>query len=201
VVSQVDSKTSDQERTLFGITHGPSTAEIYFQQRVVVEHLLNHPHPDTLFVEETTLTILERVVANGYAAHQHRPRRKSETLHAHADLVHAAKSMIATHYHEALALDDIAGTLYVSPYHLCRVFRQQTGNTLHHYLTQIRLRASLESVVDGTQEVTSIALGLGFSSHSHFTSAFRHTFGMPPSTFQRTATRQSLRNFSNILIA
>lgn len=201
IVSQFDPPTSDSERNLFRVTHGPSTAEVYFQQRLVVEHILNHPHPNILFVEETALNLLEQVVTNAYAAQHQHPRRKSDTLRAHADLVHSAKRMIAVHFDEDLTLDDIAGALYVSPYHLCRIFRQQTGNTLHHYLTQIRLRASLESVADGAQEVTTIALGLGFSSHSHFTSAFRQTFGMPPSTFQRTATSQTLRDFSNILIA
>jgi AraC family transcriptional regulator len=200
VVSQFDPSVNDQERNLFGITHATSTAQLYLHQRVVVEHLLNQAHPNHLFVEETALNLLEQVVANAYTSHGYRPHRNSDTVRIHADLVHAAKGMIATRFHETLTLDDIAGGLYVSPYHLCRVFRQQTGNTLHHYLTQIRLRASLESIADRNQEVTAIALGLGFSSHSHFTSAFRHTFGMPPSTYQRTTT-QFLPNFSNNLIA
>lgn len=201
VVSHVDPSATDQEYRLFRVTHGPSDPNVYFLQRVLVEYVLKHAQPNRLYVEELGLMILEKVVAKAYGVHFQAPRRPSHTMQTHKDLVHAAKRMMATAYAESLSLESIATALYVSPYHLCRVFRQQTGNTLHYYLNQIRLRASLEVVAEGKREVTAIAFDLGYSSHSHFTSAFRQSFGMPPSTFQRTATGASLRNFSNILIA
>jgi AraC family transcriptional regulator len=198
VVSQVDPTAADHEAKLFDVTHGPIAADIYFRQRVVVEHILKHPVPNALYIEETMLNILGQVVAHAYKAHDKRAPRNHATLRAHAEIIFDAKTVIAAYYQSTLTLEDIAGKLFVSPYHLCRVFRQETGTTLHHYLTQIRLRASLESVSEGTREVTTIAHDLGFSSHSHFTSAFRHTFGMPPSAFQKSLITS---NFSNNLIA
>ena len=44
----------------------------------------------------------------------------------------------------------------------------------------LRLRAALERIADG-EDVATLALALGFSSHSHFTSAFRRAFGVAPS--------------------
>ncbi|MBA2354428.1 MAG: helix-turn-helix transcriptional regulator, partial [Acidobacteria bacterium] len=34
-------------------------------------------------------------------------------------------------------------------------------------------------------DLTDIALGLGYSSHSHFTASFTRAFGVPPSAWQR----------------
>jgi AraC-like DNA-binding protein len=45
----------------------------------------------------------------------------------------------------------------------------------------VRLRASLEPLLDGTTPVTDIALAHGYSSHSHYSSAFRAALGMTPS--------------------
>jgi len=66
------------------------------------------------------------------------------------------------------------------------VFRAVTGLTISGYRTQLRVRAALERVLAG-DDLTATALSLGFDSHSHFTYAFRRTFGGPPSTLRAGA--------------
>jgi AraC family transcriptional regulator len=82
-----------------------------------------------------------------------------------------------------LTLEDIAAEINYSPYHLAHIFRQQTGQTIHLYLNQMRLRTSLDYLQSG-MDLTRLALTLGFSSHSHFTQAFRQAFGALPSQFR-----------------
>jgi AraC family transcriptional regulator len=72
----------------------------------------------------------------------------------------------------------------VSVFHLCRTFRAVTGQTIHAYRTQLRLRAALERV-EYASDLSAVALDLGFSSHSHFTAAFRRAFGVTPSGVRR----------------
>jgi AraC family transcriptional regulator len=86
-----------------------------------------------------------------------------------------------------------------SVFHLCRTFRRHTGSTLHGYRNQMRLRTALEQVAAPASDLTDLALDLGYSSHSHFTSAFRKAFGMAPSTFRRKATVQAVRELSSLL--
>ncbi len=43
---------------------------------------------------------------------------------------------------------DIARRLGTSPFHLCRVFRELTGQTMHEYRTQLQVRDSLERLED-----------------------------------------------------
>lgn len=99
---------------------------------------------------------------------------------AHRDLADAARAIVARRFAEPFALGDLARELGVSPFHLARVFRAAHGTTIHAYRTELRLRAALERIGDG-EELAAVALSLGFSSHSHFTHAFRRRFGVAPS--------------------
>jgi AraC-like DNA-binding protein len=47
------------------------------------------------------------------------------------------------------------------------------------------LRLALEHLVNGKPDLTMLALDLGFSSHAHFTEAFRTEFACTPSAFRR----------------
>ncbi|HEY6892637.1 MAG TPA: AraC family transcriptional regulator [Rhodanobacteraceae bacterium] len=78
------------------------------------------------------------------------------------------------------SLGRLADAVGLSPFQLCRGFKRQFGSTLTAYRTRLRLLSSLEAIASG-EDLTSVALAAGFSSHSHFTSAFRQTFGTVPS--------------------
>ena len=54
---------------------------------------------------------------------------------------------------------------------------------------QLRLTAAARIILDGCDDLTALALDLGFSSHSHFTDAFRRRFGMAPSSLRTRTTR------------
>jgi AraC-like DNA-binding protein len=91
-----------------------------------------------------------------------------------------ARMLVAARFTEHLTLDALAGVLGVSPFQLCRAFRQATGGTLHRHLTGLRLATALERLPRYRARLTDLALELGFSSHSHFTHAFRTYFGRAP---------------------
>jgi hypothetical protein len=65
------------------------------------------------------------------------------------------------------------------------VAKRETGVTLHGYVAGLRLRAALEELAKGCPDLGLLALELGFSSHSHFSAAFRQEFGRPPSAARR----------------
>ena len=54
---------------------------------------------------------------------------------------------------------------------------------LYRYQLQLRLARALDLLAT-TPDVSTLAHDLGFSSHSHFASAFRQAYGRPPSTFR-----------------
>jgi AraC-like DNA-binding protein len=77
---------------------------------------------------------------------------------------------------QKLSLSELARAVFSSPFHLARVFRRETGTSLHGYQTRLRLSVALERLADGASDLTTLALDLGFASHAHFTDAFRRGF-------------------------
>ena len=197
-----DPAAADNPEHPFRLTHGPVDATSYLLQRRVVEHVLQMPSPNQLFVEESMLGVLHAVLQRAYRA-QGVPCQSMQTVsvprlnsaklsraqlnteRTHQELAFAVQEMLTTRFREEVHLTQLAGAVYTSPYHLCRIFRQQIGLSIHQYLNQLRLRTALEELPSHNSNLTQLALSLGYNSHSHFTSAFRQTFGLPPSQMTR----------------
>jgi len=103
-------------------------------------------------------------------------------------MTEAVRELLASRYREPLTLSDIAAEVHCTPNYVCDIFKRRTGLSVHQYLTRLRLAAALQQLPDRGRSLSALAVGLGFSHHSHFTSAFRRMFGMPPS--QMTAKHQ-----------
>jgi AraC-like DNA-binding protein len=130
---------------------------------------------DPLFVEETAAELIARAVRGPVPP----CGRRAATRRDRAELVEAAKDLLLARLTEPLSLGDLAEALYVSPFHLTRVFRERTGSTLTAYLHDLRLRTAVDRI--GEEPLSRIAADLGYCSASHFTDRFRATFGVPPS--------------------
>jgi len=133
---------------------------------------------DGVMVEETALALL-RLCTEGAEA---RPLRGAAANRA-ATLASQAQLVIAESFTGKVTLEALAEQLDVSPFRLCRAFRQATGGSLHQHLTRLRLVTALEKLPEYRDRLTDLALDLGFSSHSHFTQAFRAYFGSAPSAY------------------
>lgn len=195
----LDPRVDDRWDKPFVFTHGLSTNQLYLQQRLLVNALSRNSSPDLFYTEETILTILQQAVYLRYQQKRPSPRKSSATRRSHKQLVAETKAILATRYAEPLSLELLAQTLYTSPYHLCRIFRQETGQTIHNYLHQMRLKASLERVAANETSLMELSLSLGFANHSHFSQAFRRAFGVPPSQLRQHATTATLQKMSKIL--
>jgi AraC family transcriptional regulator len=111
-------------------------------------------------------------------------RRRAQTRAAHHELAEAAKGRLAASLAQPVGLETLARALHTSPFHLARVFRRETGFTVAGYRRALRLRAALEQLPARADGLSALALDLGFSSHSHFSDAFRNGFGLTPSSLK-----------------
>ncbi len=93
-------------------------------------------------------------------------------------------SYIEQHYDEALRIEDIAASLFVSTAHLTRTFKQENGCTPHQYLMKYRLLSAAELLKFSGLQVKEVASMVGFSSSSHFISCFTKRYGCTPAQYQ-----------------
>ncbi|HJW09095.1 MAG TPA: AraC family transcriptional regulator [Holophagaceae bacterium] len=98
-------------------------------------------------------------------------------------LVQRLEEFISVRFADRLTLEGLARSCGASPFHASRVFRAATGETLHQRLTRTRLRAGLYQLKDMEGRLSALSQSLGFSSHSHFTAAFRREYGCAPAAW------------------
>lgn len=89
-----------------------------------------------------------------------------------------------------LSLKEVAEVAGYSPFHLHRMFKQMTGQTLHDYIVGVRLAQVQQLLVTTDWSLVRIAVETGFSDQSHLTRQFRRKFGVTP-TQLRGAGSQS----------
>lgn len=95
--------------------------------------------------------------------------------------VELVRRRLAEDFDRRLSLDELSEAIGLSKFHLARTFHQATGHSIHRYQTLLRLEAALIGLHRGEENLTDLALELGFSSHSHLTSVFRGLLGVTPS--------------------
>ena len=139
---------------------------------------------EELEAEELTLALLR-------ATFQNDGRRGAPNGTATARTIRRTKEFLEANLTRRLLLPDIAAAVHVSPAYLTDLFSRVEGLSLHQYLMQLRLGRALVELPH-TVDITTLALALGFSSHSHFSFVFRRAFGSSPSRF-REATRKAAR--------
>jgi AraC family transcriptional regulator len=87
---------------------------------------------------------------------------------------------------EPIELRSLAALAGVSARHFERAFRQSMGMPPHAYVLRRRLDAAREMLITRLElPIEHIALRLGFSSSSHFSSAFRQRIGCSPTEFRK----------------
>lgn len=203
IIRELDPGVDDHPEQPFSHDAGPCDTELFLRHRDYVRRLEHAPLVplEPLWADITGLQLMADVLEAAYVHTGRRPQKRAATNIDHAERVEAAKTYIAQHLGESVTLGEIASAVSASPFNFARIFQQQVGMPVHRYLTRLRLRTSLELIAEPGADLTSIALDLGFSSHSHFTDVFRREFGATPSDIRQTATRSSLREMSKNLIA
>ncbi len=148
------------------------------------------PDAPPLLVDEWGMAVLAKVAAAGAGksrtARDHRRRRLPAPGR---DAAEAVKATIAMRLGDRLTLADLAAEAHYSPYHLARLFRAHTGQSVCRYRNELRVRRGIERVIEGSETLAVIAAELGFASHSHLTTAFRAAVGVRPVDLRRPATR------------
>ena len=80
----------------------------------------------------------------------------------------------------AVTIDELAARFYISKYHMMRRFRQETGYSVHGYLTEKRLLLARQLLGRGCTPAEA-ALQAGYQDYSTFSRAYKKQFGCSPS--------------------
>jgi AraC-like DNA-binding protein len=149
---------------------------------MLLKHSLRNGSIEMLEAEGLSLTLVSRAVGP-------RTTRASGSTYARRRLVDRVKVLLASDLSRRWTLADIAAEIRGSPVYLTQAFQQVEGLPLYRYQLRLRLARALDLIAERA-DLSELAQDLGFSSHSHFTAAFRQAYEMTPSEFF-TSTRKS----------
>jgi AraC-like DNA-binding protein len=144
----------------------------------LVRHSLKTQGAETLEAETLVLTLVRRALGERTS---HAPRGSS----GREKLADRAKLVLSSDLARRWTLGDIAAEVGASPVYLTQVFQQVEGLPLYRYQLRLRLARALH-LLGRYEDLSRLSLDLGFSSHSHFTSAFRQLYGRTPAEFRRS---------------
>ncbi|MES3022624.1 MAG: helix-turn-helix domain-containing protein [Pseudomonadota bacterium] len=91
-----------------------------------------------------------------------------------------AVSLMEANIEEPLSTDDIAGLVGLSRRQLERLFKQYLGSLPSRYYLELRLQRARQLLLETNNSIVQVGLMCGFSSGSHFSTAFGALFGNTP---------------------
>ncbi|WP_208328536.1 AraC family transcriptional regulator [Paraburkholderia sp. BL6665CI2N2] len=83
-----------------------------------------------------------------------------------------------------LAIIELAAQAGLSSFHFARVFRRETGETPHQYVSRLRLEEAARLLRATGQTVLQIAIAVGFENASHFSVQFKRGYGVTPLAYR-----------------
>ena len=84
-----------------------------------------------------------------------------------------------------LSVERICEELKVSPAYFRALFKRETGQTLHQYLTGLRMGRAMELLRTTNLKTAEVAQKSGLGEASYFSYAFKKHFGVSPSQVRK----------------
>jgi AraC-like DNA-binding protein len=145
-------------------------------------HRLTESPGPSMLERETHLARALVLLAGRHGATPREPRPPGREPRA----VRLCREYLAEHAAQNVTLHELARFAGLSPFHLCRVFRESAGMAPHAYQTHLRVRRA-KSLLRAGLPIALAAVETGFYDQAHLTRHFTRIVGVPPGRFSRDA--------------
>lgn len=100
-------------------------------------------------------------------------------------VVERAMEYIRQNYKNDITLEDVANAIFISPYYLSHLFRDELGITFIEYLTKIRIEEASRLLLTTNMSIIRIAEEVGYSDSSYFSKVFKKLQNVTPSQYRQ----------------
>ena len=109
-----------------------------------------------------------------------------------------AIAYIKDNYSSDISLSALAKSISVSPEHLSRIFKKETGFGFSEYVSMYRLQKAENMLKNAASErISDVAYACGFNDSNYFCEKFKQVYGFPPSQLLKLR-RSALASRKNI---
>ncbi|HEX4863976.1 MAG TPA: AraC family transcriptional regulator [Acidimicrobiales bacterium] len=158
----------------------PTSPEIDLEHRLLLSASRDAEDPDQR--HERAIRLIAATLGRSDSERAQAGQRPvtSRARHAAAE---AVREMLTVRPESSLP--ELARAVAVSPHHLSRLFSEIHGHTISRQRIRVRVRAAMERLSGGEEDLARLAAELGFADQSHLCRAVRQETGSTPTALRR----------------
>lgn len=148
--------------------------EYYFKQIYMESHDNKFGSSEIIYSLLQTILILILRITN-----QH------ESFENVSEISQTVRDYINGNYQKDLSLNDLAGIVYISPYHLAHTFKEEIGMSPIQYLIKCRIDEAKKLLAGSGLSVREIAANVGYPNANYFNLLFKKMTGEAPGKYRK----------------
>ncbi len=171
---------------VLSFTHTSSfskTLPLYGKIRKAIEALLNHTYSDSLeniFINAQTQILLLYSMDNMFGDNEKIFSCKFLDNIDDREKISKAREVLLQHIGEPLTIKELSRKVAINECYLKKGFKELFGTTIFDFYQSQRMEHAKYLLYDKGLSVTEVSLMLGYSSISHFSTAFKKHTGIKP---------------------
>ena len=134
-----------------------------------------------LIEKVSTISELESLIIKMVSDHCDLVKTHSTT--GYSPKISKAINHINLNFDSAVSLSSVADIVDVSPSHLSRQFKKETGLTITEFINKKRVEESKFLIKQNNNSLIDIALMVGFTNHSYFCTVFKQITNLTPTEY------------------
>ena len=112
--------------------------------------------------------------------HVAREYRSAEMDAGQIEMVETIKKYINSHLNQTIMREDITKRVHLNADYVNRLFKKETGMSVKSYIIQQKMLEARDLLKNTSLPISHIAVRLGYSNFSHFSSSYKKKFGITP---------------------
>lgn len=98
--------------------------------------------------------------------------------------VNIAIKYIQKNYKKDISVDTVCNEVGFSKYYFCKIFKDQTGLTIHRYINEYRIIKAKDLLTYSKLSINTVASAVGYKNTLTFIRCFKHSTDMTPSEYR-----------------
>lgn len=100
-------------------------------------------------------------------------------------VVEKVENYIHDHYKENITREHIADALFMTPEYLAKLYKRKTGQTIKDCINQYRIEQAKKLLQSGEQNISDVAVSVGYENFSYFSTVFKKYEGISPGEYRK----------------
>ncbi len=102
-------------------------------------------------------------------------------------MIHRTEDYIEENLSQKILLADISYNIGMSEFHFHRIFKANSTETIHEFITRIKMeRSAMFLLISKSTPITEIAYRYGYDDASSYIRAFKRYFAMTPTQYRKS---------------